>query len=202
MMGSAVTSISFVITAIYTGTFANAVYQLVTFDEAAVQLRFRDSLTLGNYLCALICMVMALRFFFGNNNYIDDLFTAKRTAGVRLYHFSVIAIQSLVLLGSSYLIRNPQVFSTWLIILFAIEVGWYIGCWAFVPEAVQERSGAVNRELLKNEFANGGLVLGALLVNWNLWGSPDSIAIALALLFAINTTVDLHVNLRSYMGVV
>jgi hypothetical protein len=124
----------------------------------------------------------------------------SRAMDVRLYHFAVIAIQSLVLLGSSYLIRNPHRFVVWLIALFALEVLWYVGCRFFIRSAVSDESGNVNRMLLRNEYANLGLVVASTISLVTLPDHSDLLAIAVGLFFAVNTAIDLQVNLASYMG--
>lgn len=199
-MTAATTSIGFVITAIYTGTFANAVYQVLEFNETAITIQLRTTVTVSVLLCSAMCMIMAMRFFFGNNNFIEDLFTKPRSVGERVYHFLITTIQSLILLGSSYLIRNPPEFIKWLVLLFAVEVAWYVGCLVFARTSVRGKDGRLNLPLLANEIANLSMATGATIVLLSLGKYPNVSAYVVSALFVANTAVDLKVNLRAYMG--
>jgi hypothetical protein len=199
-MNTSVSSISFVITAIYTGTFANALYQVLEFDEKAVHIQFRSEITTSALICVAICMIMALRFFFGNNNFIEGLFARKISSVRRLYHFSVTSIQSLILLGSSYLIRNTITFTKWLIVLFAFEVIWYVGCLLWDRAAISKPTGKLDMPLLKNEVANVMMAGGGCIALIAATGHPKVLISIVAILFGVNTVIDLRVNLKSYMG--
>jgi hypothetical protein len=199
-MKTSVNSISFVITAIYTGTFASAVYQILAFDEKTISLGLRSGVDVPILLCASICMIMTLRFFFGNNNYVDEIFAKRQSALSRLYHFFVIVVESLILLGSSYLVRNPLEFITWISVLFAVEISWYVGCLSFFRHAISNGVGQLNRPLALNELANVVMASGALVARRTLYQNSDLAIYIVAILFAANTAVDLKVNLKSYMG--
>jgi hypothetical protein len=84
-VNTSATSFAFVITAIYTYTFGNAIYQLLEFNEKTITIDMRGGTHLGIVACALMCMCMALRFFFGNNNYVDELYAKQQSAAARLY---------------------------------------------------------------------------------------------------------------------
>jgi hypothetical protein len=199
-MSTSVNSISFVITAIYTGTFANSVYQLLQFNDKVADIQFRSDIDLPRLLCALICMVMTIRFFFGNNNYVDSIFATPQSATRRLYHFATIVGQSLILLGCSYLIRNPAKFDMWIAILFATEIAWYAGCLVFLRDAISDEIGRLLRPLAFNELANVLMALGAFLSTKVAFHDPNSATYGVAALFAMNRAIDLGVNLKAYMG--
>lgn len=144
---------------------------------------------------------MALRFFFGNNYYVDQLYREPHKAGERLYHLFVIVLQSLILLGSSYLIRNPTVFFLWIAVLFIVEVLWYAGCAIFFRHAIEQKDGALNRSLANNEVANLAMACGAVAAA-GLWKaqSEEAAFFVAGLVFGVNTFVDAVVNLKNYMG--
>lgn len=200
-MNTSVSSISFVITAIYTYTFGNSVYQIVGFNEKAQDIEMRAGTDSVIIICALICMIMALRFFFGNNNYVDEMFSKPSSAVSRLYHFAVVSGESLILLGSSFLVRNPHKFLLWIGILFIVEDVWYIGCLICFRGAVSGDDGTLNKPLLANELANLIMVLGAIAGYTVTSLSQQAIVYIVAALFVVNTAVDLKVNLKGYMGV-
>lgn len=200
-MNTSASSISFVITAIYTYTFANAVFRVLEFNEALAEIQVRAGTTWSFSMCMAVCLTMALRFFFGNNNYVDRLYVQTIAPGKRLYHLTVIVVQSLILLGSSYLIRNPARFFAWVAALFAVEVLWYVLSALFVRDAVTKTDGTVDKPLAVNEAANLAMALGAFTAA-GLWSSNPRTAITVAATaFALNTIIDFRVNFRAYMGV-
>ena len=193
-------SINFVITLIYTVTFGNAVYQIVEYQETPAVLRMRPDITAGALVCAGMCMIMALRFFFGNNRFMEDIFANPHPAGQRLYHFLVTSLQSLVLLGSSYLIRNPPRFIRWLVLLFSVEVLWYLGCLLFIKSAVRDKQGAIASHLFVNEMANIVMAGGASMFLLAQGLPPNWLSFLVGFIFLGNTAIDLWANLSSYMG--
>lgn len=196
---SAATSINFVVSAIHTATFGNAIYQVVAFDSGHATLGLRTGSGFATLSCAAMAMILALRFFFGNNNFLDEIFRGSSSAGLRLYHFAVTVTQSLVLLGCSYLVRNPPSLVLWLAILFFVALLWYVGCIVVAPASVFDASGEFQQPLARNEAANVVLALGALVA----WSTLDQIVwqiVVVGSLFLLNTLVDLHSNLKRYMG--
>jgi len=145
-------------------------------------------------------MIMALRFFFGNNNYIAGIFSKPSSTISRLYHFTVISGQSLILLGSSFLIRNPHKFALWIAGLFLSEVLWYIGCMIFFKEAISNEAGQLDRLLRVNEAANLAMTLAAGIAGSIKPLSPGTAIYIVTAVFICNSVVDLRVNLKKYMG--
>jgi len=192
------TSINFVITAIYTVTFANAIYQVIHVDNGNA-VEFRDGVSTTVLLCASMCMIMALRFFFGNNNFMDYVFSSSEGSLRRFYHFLVTVLQSLILLGSSYLVTNPYEFIRWLTVLFCVEIVWYGGCLLFSRSSISDEMG-LDRKLVKNELANGGVAVTSFLGLVTLESDPEALAWVVFAVFILNTAVDLKHNLSSYMG--
>ncbi len=78
-------SLSFVITVIYTYTFGNAIYRVIEFDSATSTIQLVDGFTWVHGMEAVVCVTMALRFFFGNNSYIEHLFSSSIAPIYRLY---------------------------------------------------------------------------------------------------------------------
>jgi hypothetical protein len=199
-VSTSVSSISFVITAIYTYTFANALLQILEFNAKAQNIQFRAGTNVETIVYALICMVMALRFFFGNNTYIDNIFSSPSSAVSRLYHFTVISLQSLILLGSSFLVVNPPKFALWIAALFFSELFWYLGCMLFLRKAILDDQGRLDKRLAKNEIANF-VMAGAALAAFIITRVPQqALVYILAFVFVVNTIVDLQINMRKYMG--
>lgn len=195
---TAASSINFVITAIYTVTFANAIYQVVHVENGAA-VEFRDGVSTTVLLCTGMCMIMALRFFFGNNNFIDYVFSSSEGPLRRFYHFLVTVLQGLILLGSSYLVTNPTEFIRWLTVLFCVEVVWYGGCLLFSRSSISDGIG-LDRKLMQNELANAGVAVTAFLGLVTLESNPEALAWVVFAVFIVNTAVDLRHNLSSYMG--
>jgi hypothetical protein len=197
---SAATSINFVITAVYTVTFANAIYQVAHIDKKYVVIGLRNGASTTSLLCAAMCMVMALRFFFGNNNFMEYVFSSPEGPLSRLYHFSVTAVQSLILLASSYLVTNPQEFLRWLAALFWLEVGWYFGCLALSRASITKPDQRLDRRLVVNEITNAGVGLVAIAALVTLNGHTAAMVWLVFAAFLLNTAVDMKHNLRGYMG--
>lgn len=199
-MNTSINSVSFVITAIYTITFGNSVIQILEFNDVERIIALRQGTSLPIVLCSLICMTMTLRFFFGNNNYVDKIFSTPTPSIHRLYHFAIIAIQSLILLGSSYVIRNPVNFVIWICVLFVVELIWYLGCYLFIRGAISETDGKLNRLLALNEIANLGMVLGVVIPLFIFGLTNNYLIYLVTLIFIINSSIDIKVNLDNYMG--
>lgn len=200
MNEQSLSSISFVISAAYTFTFANAIFFMVAVDPNA-------SFGIGNIgydyqrlLCGIMCMVMALRFFFGNNQYIYEIMNSQRGAWVKFYQFSFIAFQSVILLVSSYFIQDTELFVWTMVALFGVELLWYVltfivdreGVW---PNSREERISFLVAELFNFGFFAGVIVLSCLMSDraavWLNW---------VFVLFVVNTVYDLRKNMASYMG--
>lgn len=195
---TAASSINFVITAIYTVTFANAIYQVVHVDNGTA-VEFRGEVSTTVLLCTSMCMIMALRFFFGNNNFMDYVFSSPEGPVRRFYHFFVTVLQSLILLGSSYLVTNPYEFIRWLTVLFCVEIVWYGGCLLFSRSSISEGV-RIDRRLMQNELANTGVALTGFLGVVTLQSNPEALTWVVFVVFILNTAVDLKNNLGSYMG--
>ena len=200
MKETTTSSISFVITAIYTFTFGNAVYRVFDVDEVSSIIVFRDHITWVHMVFMVVCITMSLRFFFGNNSYVAHLFSISLSPWKRLFHLSIIIIQSLILLGSSHLIPNQTEFCRWIFWLFSIELVWYITCLLFLREATRDQEGKLNVSLLVNECANLVMAIMAVIAT-SLWLEyPTLMAVAFTAIFVLNTMIDLKVNLPAYMG--
>lgn len=167
------------------------------FNEHTQDIQFRPGTNVVTVMCTLICVIMALRFFFGNNAYIEDVFSKPGSAISRLYHFTVVSIQSLILLGSSFLVKNPEKFILWLGILFFVEVLWYIGCLIFLRGAISNEARRLDRSLAVNELAN--LIMAVVAVSVRHLPPETAVYISTAI-FMGNTAVDLKINLKKYMG--
>lgn len=144
-------------------------------------------------------MIMALRYFFGNNNFMDYVFSSSEGPLRRLYHFLVTVLQSLILLGSSYLVTNPYEFIRWLTVLFCVEIVWYGGCLLFSRSSISDDF-ELDRKLMQNELANAGVAVTAVLGLVTLDSDPETLVWVVFAVFTLNTVVDLKHNLSSYMG--
>lgn len=200
-MNTSSTSFSFVITAIYTYTFANVIMRVLRFDEVYSSIALQDGINGYVVVSAAMCMIMTLRFFFGNNNYVDELYAKTTSAKSRLFHLATIVVQSLVLLASSFLIRNQADFFGWLSLLFLVELLWYLISFAFTRPSVSSESRRLNSSLLWNEIANLMMFAAALGGACLAPNHPFAATLLVAVVFSANTLIDARVNLDSYMGV-
>jgi hypothetical protein len=199
MKQAAPNSLAFVITAIYTFTFGNAGYRVLEFNESTIGIGFRQGITVENALYSLVCLTMALRFFFGNNSYVEHVFASPMGPRSRAYHVGIVILQSLVLMGSSHHVTSPVTFLTWMAILFSLEVLWYIGCVLFIRRAVQ-RNGRLNMSLLAAEATNLALAAVATVAAVTSAERPATATFVFIIMFIVNTAVDLRVNFVAYMG--
>ena len=197
----AANSVNFLISAIYTVSFGSAMLQIVHYDSDLVTIGFYQNISSAVIVCAAICVVLSLRFLFGNNNFMEQLFDSPSGTIVRLYHFVVTVGESLILLGSSFLVKKPYIFVKWIAVLFAIEVAWYIGCLLFVREATKTDAGRLDRRLLANEMANLALAVGFGGLLWTTVGHQQVLTWVACGLFVANTAVDFTNNMSKYMGV-
>lgn len=203
MNEQSISSISFVISAAYTFTFANAVFFMIAIDPTASFGAANIGYDYQRVICGIICMVMTLRFFFGNNQYIYEVMNSKRGAWKKFYQFSFIAIQSVILLVSSYFIRDTELFVWTMVLLFGVEVLWYLltflvdreGVWPTSPEKENERI-----PFLVAELFNFGFFAGVLVLSWLTDDRSTFWLNWVFLLFAANTYHDLKKNMPYYMG--
>lgn len=201
MNNQSLNSISFVISAVYTVTFANTVY-LMTVNDPSQSFSLNNMVWMTDrIICGIISLVMTLRFFFGNNQFISDIMlNTSKSPWLKFYHFCFIALQSMVLLICSYNVQDRVNFVYGIISLFGIELIWYIltfivdkkSVWADKPE---ERIPFFYAQLSNLGFVIGVLLISTFFSHYNLiwlW--------VVFLLFLINTIIDLIKNMPTYMS--
>lgn len=197
----ALSSITFVITTIYTVTFANAIYLMSVADRSEDfslrNLEFDPS----RIACGTVALVMTARFFFGNNQYVADVMVdSTRSPWVKFYQFFFVALQSIVLLVCSYSVPDPPYFVLGIAGLFALEVFWYFLTMVVDRKGVLPDDGLQRRALVRAEMTNLGFVIGVGLVSiWLEVGGAPWLGCVVAL-FAVNSAYDFHKNMATYMG--
>ncbi len=195
-------SISFVINAIYTFTFGNTALLLLTNPGASGFSLETIDITVTSAVCGLIAMTITIRYFFGNNLFIADIFTDdSKGEYVRLFHFFTVAIQSVLLLFASYEVRNETRFFTFLAALFFLEFAWFSLCHLFDKRSVAETGNfAPTRDWAYQGF---GLLVVFLIAIFASTGSKIGTfeMLLVAGLFAVDTVFDMRSNLKGYMGV-
>jgi hypothetical protein len=197
----AANSVNFLISAIYTVAFGNAVLQVISYDNTSISISISKGIDSSIIICASICVVLSLRFLFGNNNFMEHLFESKSGTLARLYHFLVTMGESVILLASAFLVKKPYIFIKWIAVLFAIEVAWYLGCLLFAKEATTNGDGRLDMGLLANEIANFVMAAGFAVALWSAAGNQQVMAWVACGLFVANTAVDFKNNMSKYMGV-
>ena len=201
MNSQAISSMSFVITAAYTVTFANSIYLMCVKDQNVPFSISNTAFDIERVCCGIIAIVMTFRYFFGNNQYLDEVMNdAKRGPWVRFYHFSFIALESVVLVVSSYSIRETSTFVCSVTWLFVIEVVWYLLAVWVDRRGVLPEDASVRRSFLVAQSANVGFVIGVVGASILLSAGSRWWLMTIILLFAGNTTIDAIRNMRAYMG--
>lgn len=194
-------SINFVISAVYTVTFANTIY-LMTVDNPEKPFSLINiSWNLERVMCGIMALIMTLRYFFGNNQFIADVLQDKhRTAWQKFYHFFFIALQSIILLICSYTIRLYIDFIIGITWLFAIEVMWYFLTMLFDKNCVLPQKKDERIAFFFAEMSNLAFVAGLLLFPL-IYCERDIIWLMFAFfLFLANTFIDVKKNINSYMS--
>lgn len=193
-------SISFVISAAYTFTFANAIFFMVAIDPNKPFGIENIEFNLERLMCAVICMVMTLRYFFGNNQYIYDVMNSNKNPWVKFYHFLFIALQSVILLISSYFIPDTNIFIWTILILFGVELFWYLLTFIVDREGVWPNDQNKRIDFLIAETYNFVFFAGVIILTCVIDDSNLKLISLVFMLFLINTIYDLKKNMSSYMG--
>jgi hypothetical protein len=201
MNSQSLTSISFVITATYTVTFGNTIYLMTVSDGSAPFSLNNMQWSTEKVICGTIALIMTLRFFFGNNQYIADvMLDQQRTPWVKFYQFFFIAIQSVVLLLCSYTIPQSTLFVNGITALFSIEVCWYlltmiIDKKGVLPDDPRERWAFFYAELWNLAFVASVLISNLIFEEKDVWW-----LCVIFLSFLINSAIDAKKNMKAYMS--
>lgn len=199
----AMSSMTFVISAAYTVTFANSIYLMSVKDENVPFSISNMQFCVERALCGCFSLIMTLRYFFGNNQYLDGIMKdQQRSARARFYHFGFVAVQSVILVVSSYSIRNTWTFISCITLLFAIEVIWYLGALIVDVNGMWMCDRNVRNGFLLTEATNVGFVLGVMISRYCLSRRPNLCLAFIVLFFLWNSAIDLVCNLESYMGTI
>jgi len=201
MNSQSINSISFVINAAYTFTFANAIF-LITTDNPSAGFNVNTiSFTLERSLCGIICLIMTLRFFFGNNQYIADVMAdSTRTAWQKFYQFSFIAIQSIILLISSYSINDTIFFISSIAILFLVENLWYVLTYFVDSVGIKNDDGTIDQKFFLAQLINAVYWVGSFIILHYCSSNPTLALILVFVLFIANTVWDAKKNMPYYMS--
>lgn len=206
MNEQSIASTSFVISAVYTFTFANSVFFGIAEDPTKSFSPTNVSFVFQHIVCGLMCIILTLRCFFGNNNYIYNVLKKDElNHWVKFYHFSFIAIQSVILLISSYYVQTPFQYAASLVLFFAFELLWYLLTFAVHRDGVWMADPIERREMAVAQFYNAVLAGGIIFVSWSLdvWSDQAVTGTWLfwvIVLFAANTAYDAYKNMPGYMG--
>lgn len=194
-------SITFVISAVYTVTFANSVYLMTVNDSSAPFALTNMKFTIDKTLCGIISLIMTLRFFFGNNQYIHDVMEDKsKSPWIKFYHFIFIAIQSVVLLVCSYSINDYVAFIYGTCGLFAIEVFWYFLTMLVDRKGVLPDDKQACLSFFYAEMTNLLFVVSVLIVSLFVEKSTGTWLWLAFVAFLINTIIDARKNISTYMS--
>jgi len=192
-------SIGFVIGAIYTFTFVNAVYNAVRLDPDAGFALSNVTFDWVRLALGAMCLVTTLRFFFGNNIWVAQVLHSERSPWVKLYQLAFIGLESSLIAMASFEVSRPRSFLAVFGLVFLVESIWFA-----LTHLVDRPSVAWG------EFRDRRSFYIAQALNLAMW-----IAVALGLLvfqrnqwlvafvgmpFAVNTAYDLRVNLAQYLG--
>jgi len=201
MASQSLNSISFVISAVYTVTFANTIY-LMTVKDPMIPFSLENmQWDYNSVICGVISLIMTLRFFFGNNQYISDVMDSDvKTPWIKFYHFMFIAIQSVVLLITSYSIPNKVDFISGITSIFIIELLWYIVTFFIDRKGVYPDDKKARNDLLIAEISNFGFIICVVVVTFFINTSSIWWLFLVFLAFIINTAIDLRKNMPIYMG--
>lgn len=201
MSNQAGDSIGFVISACYTYTFANSIFFMITSPGSESFSLDNIEFSWARTICGVMCLVMAMRFFFGNNQYISDVMNdAHKSPWRKFYQFAFIALQSAVLLISSYFIPNTEAFIAVIAGLFFIEILWYALSILVDPSSVLLENEQDRRAFLIAEMVNGGFLVGVCVVWWLVPAPVETKLLLVFVMFAINTVHDAMKNMPNYMG--
>jgi len=191
---------TFIITVAYTGTFANTLYHMLISDLSKRFSLANIEFSLANLLCGAISLIMVMRFFFGNNQYLSEVMQdEERSPWVKFYQFFFIAMESVILLIGSFSIRNQRTFVYVITALFIFEVVWYfltmlVDRKGVLPDDPKQRWGFFWAEMTNAGFVVGVVGLSLTMdqngIGW-LWGVFG--------LFLANTVYDVKKNMGSYM---
>jgi hypothetical protein len=199
MGNQSINSMSFVISAAYTFTFANSIYLITTNDPGSDFVPSAMSFTLERTMCGLICLVMTLRFFFGNNQYIADAMEdRRRSPWQKFFQFFFIALQSVVLLICSYCIPNTIAFISAMAFLFALESFWYVLTYFIDSVGIKTADGRIDRPFLFAQLSNAAYWIVSLAI-LKFVSNPQFAIFLVFLAFIINTVWDAAKNMRYYM---
>jgi hypothetical protein len=201
MNSQSLNSISFVTSAVYTVTFANTIY-LMTVKDSSISFSLSNmSWSIDRVLCGIISLIMTLRFFFGNNQYISDVMSDKsKLPWVKFYHFIFIAVQSIILLICSYSIPNYISFINVITCLFSIEVIWYFLTMVVDKKGVLPDKKEDRKAFFYAEMTNLGFVVGVFLLSLFICKTNILWLWLVFLLFLINTIIDAKKNISVYMS--
>jgi hypothetical protein len=201
MNENSISSINFVISAAYTFTFANSFFFMLLVDPSKEITPANVELTFVKIGCGIICLIMSLRFFFGNNAYIDGVMRdSDRGAWQKFYQFVFIALQSVILLICSYVIGQPRVFVHAIAILFVIETIWYVLTFIVDPAGVRTSDGAIDTAFFQAQVTNFLFWVSTFLFSWFLSGHDKALVAAVLVTFLLNTAYDAWKNMPQYMG--
>lgn len=196
-----ISSISFVINACYSYTFANALRYMVLEDVAMGFSVSNLGFDWSRLLCGSICLILTLRFFFGNNNFIVEIMTDQECGPwLRFYQFVCIVLQSIAILLSSFFVADPVYFVLVIGGLFVFEVVWYGLEFCIDRRVVWPDDRSERMAFFLAELTNFGFVAWILAGFWlfSSWGDLWLLYIFVG--FILNTSYDLKVNMKSYMG--
>ena len=201
MHSQSLSSIAFVITAVYAVTFANSIY-LMTVSDPDIGLSLTNiEFEVERSICGVIALILTLRFFFGNNQYIADVMRdVTRTPWVRFYHFLFIAIQSIILLIASYSIADSSTFIYGITGLFGLEVLWYFLTMLVDRKGVLLDDPKECRAFFWAEMTNIGFVAGVALVSFFLPDTSIWWLLSTFMLFLLNSAYDARKNMATYMA--
>ncbi len=194
-------SMSFVISMAYTFTFANAIFLITTDDPTGNFDPNNITFELERSICGAICLIMTLRFFFGNNQYISDVMDDdSRGAWQKFHQFFFIALQSVILLISSYAIPYTVKFVQLTTALFVIETVWYAITFFVDPCGVRSKDGSVDVDFLKAQIFNFWYWVSSLIF-LSIDVGASLLSVFVGIIFIINTAWDVRKNISYYMGV-
>lgn len=196
----ALRSMWFLITTIYTGTFANIVY-LMLVEDTSQRFSFSNmAFSIEPIICGTIAVILTLRFFFGNNEYLENvMMDPEKSPWVRFYHFSFIGIQGLILLITSFSIRNTSIFIYGIIGLFILELLWYLITMIVDTEGVLPEDQEALWGFFRAEMTNLGFVVGVGILTLLMEPGQFGWLFSIFILFLGNTAYDVSQNMEIYM---
>ena len=201
MTKHALTSSSFVINAMYTYSFGNSLF-LMAVKEGTQSFSYKAvELSPMRVMCGMMMLIMTLRYFFGNNNFLTKVMDdPSKGPWVRLYHFCSILTESLLLFATSYLIPYPVKFVFWFTALMGVEVLWYFLTRAVDKTSVVLADPAAHRTFFIAEMTNAAFVISVVLLSAVSCGRGAGWLGAVLALFLLNSAYDAYINMPSYMS--